>query len=404
MQKYLFTLFVRFFIAFSGLVVFIITSKVYGAEGRGLIGFGSSLVSIFGLILSFNLGRSFLFETKQNELLKHKILPDFMAINYFFVLMGSVAVLTYWSTSSIARNLLDFDCILAFLILTPYYLWMVNGAGIYAALNQTIKQDLIIFFVRAILIVLVILIYFFHITNLKVFIFLYAIVLGLGAIIEMVFLGKPNFTRLETRKISRYIFDSKYVHIDYLAFNLFPLILMLIAGSKLKLMQLGSLNFVIQLISFVFILSVVASIRMKTYVSTKGVVEYLGSIRKLFLFTVAVSIILIVLIYTLLKTEFFLIHFSSFGDVSIYFLIVSFAVPGYIAYQFIYPVLIQYNQIHLSMKINLLILIILVSLTYPILKLYGLVGGVSLFALFYLLVLLAQFYLYRKLRPMLISN
>ena len=114
MQKYFFTLFVRFFIAFSGLVVFVITSKVYGAEGRGLIGFGSSLVSIFGLILSFNLGRSFLFETKQNELLKHTMLPDFMAINYFFVLMGSAAVLTYWSISSIARNLLNVGSILAF--------------------------------------------------------------------------------------------------------------------------------------------------------------------------------------------------------------------------------------------------------------------------------------------------
>lgn len=88
MKLFLFTLFVRFFVAFSGLVVFVISSKLYGAEGRGLIGFGTSIVSLFGLLLSFNLGRSFLFETKSNENLKQKLLPNYLAIHYLLIIAG----------------------------------------------------------------------------------------------------------------------------------------------------------------------------------------------------------------------------------------------------------------------------------------------------------------------------
>jgi O-antigen/teichoic acid export membrane protein len=404
MKLYFFSLFVRFFIGFSGFVVFLITSKLFGSEGRGIIGFGTSLVSIFGFVLSINLGRSFLFETRGNETLKYKILPDFMIINYLLIIIATLFSFMYWAVNKTAQSFLDIESIFAFLMLIPYYLWIVNGSTIYSVLSKTSKQDVIILSVRVILIIALIFIYLFHTKNIKVFLFIYAMILGSGALFEMAFLGKPNFNLLDTKNFTRYILNSKFVHVDYLAFNLFPLILMLMAGGVFDLKQLGKLNFVIQLISFVFILAVVASIRIKTYVSSKGTVKYLEAIKKLFLFTLTLSIIFLTLIYTLLKTDFFIMHFSSFGDVSIYFLMVSFAVPGYIAYQFIYPILIEYDQIHLSMKINLLILIILVSITYPVLKLYGLIGGVSLFSLFYLLVLLAQFYLYRKLRPMLISN
>ncbi len=85
MNRYFFTLFVRFFVAFSGFVVFVVSSKLFGAEGRGIIGFGTSLDSIVGLLLSFNLGRSFLFETKKKGALKQKLLPNFLAINYLFI-------------------------------------------------------------------------------------------------------------------------------------------------------------------------------------------------------------------------------------------------------------------------------------------------------------------------------
>jgi O-antigen/teichoic acid export membrane protein len=404
MKNYFFTLFVRFFVAFSGFFVFIISSKLYGAEGRGVIGFGTSIVSLFGLLLSFNLGRSFLFETKSNENLKQKLLPNYLAIHYLLIIAGIFISALFWYFNANARVIIDSKAMMAFLILVPFYVWSVNGSSIYATLNKTTKQDFVIFFQRVILVVVTLLIFKLNIQDIRVFLFIYALVLFLGTVTEMGFLGSPLKGFSQIHNIGRYISDSKYVHVDYLAFNLYPLILMVFSGLFLKLTELGKLNFLIQLVNFIFILSIVASIRMKNYVAAKGVIQYIESIKKLLLFTLIVSLISIIVIFAFLNTPFFSEHFSSFGDVLIYFMIISLAVPGYIAYQFMYPILIEYNQIHLSMKINLLILIILVSLTHPILKLYGLVGGVSLFALFYLLVLLAQLYIYKKLRPMLISN
>ena len=202
----------------------------------------------------------------------------------------------------------------------------------------------------------------------------------------------------------RYIKDSKHLHLDYLAFNLYPLILMIFAGSLLELSQLGNLNFIIQMINFVFILSFVASIRMKNYVAAKGAIQNIESIKNLFLFTFIASVIAIIVIFVFLNTSLFNKYFSSFSEVQSLFLIAAFAVPGYIAYQFIYPVLIEYNLIQISMKINLLIITFVISLTYPILKYYGLLGGAILFSLFYLLIFIAQIYFYRKLKSIMISN
>ncbi len=235
MKNYFFTLFVRFFVAFSGFFVFIISSKLYGAEGRGVIGFGTSIVSLFGLLLSFNLGRSFLFETKSNENLKQKLLPNYLAIHYLLIIAGIFISALFWYFNANARVIIDSKAMMAFLILVPFYLWSVNGSSIYATLNKTTKQDFVIFFQRVILVVVTLLIFKLNIQDIRVFLFIYALVLFLGTVTEMGFLGSPLKGFSQIHNIGRYISDSKYVHVDYLAFNLYPLILMVFFGLFLKL-------------------------------------------------------------------------------------------------------------------------------------------------------------------------
>lgn len=75
---------------------------------------------------------------------------------------------------------------------------------------------------------------------------------------------------------------------------------------------------------------------------------------------------------------------------------ISLAVPGYIMYQFVYPIVIESDQIHLSCKINLLIIAFTISLSYPVIEKYRFVGCVSLFVLFYLLILISQIYIFFK--------
>jgi len=404
MKAYFFTLFVRFFIAFSGLVVFVISSKLYGAEGRGVIGYGTSMVSFFSLLLSFNLGRSFLSEIKKNKKIKQKLLPNFLAINYLLIIVVIFMTAIFWFFNTNAKLIIDSKTLIAFLILIPSFIWSVNGNSFYAALNKTTKQDIILLAQRIFLVIFALLAFVLNIQSVTLFIYLYSFILFFGVLTEMFFLGNPFKGFCEIKKMGGYIANTKHVHIDYLAFNLYPLILILLSAFSLALNDLGRLNFLIQLINFIFLFSFVASIRVKTYVAFKGTSHHNASIKKLFLFTFLVSIISIGVIFFVLKTNFFSEHFSSFSDLSTFFLIISLAIPGYIAYQFMYPALIEYNQIHQSMKINISILVVLSLISPSVIKLYGFLGSIGLFTLFYLLVLLGQFYIYRKLKLDLLRN
>jgi O-antigen/teichoic acid export membrane protein len=404
MSRYLFTLFVRFTICVSGFVVFLVTSNLFGAEGRGVIGYGTSMVSVIGLFLSFNLGRSFLSKTKNNKSLKYKILPSFLAINYLLIIFGIIIYLLFWLLNDQARVIIDFPLTIAFAILLPYYLWSVNGSSIFATLDKTSRQDAFILIQRVVLVLFMMIAYVINLENLTLFLFTYAIIMGCGALSEMAFLGSPRGGLSKIFKVYDYISNSKNVHFDYLAFNTFPLILILLAGSFLTLSELGSLNFVIQLINFVFIISTVASIRMKSYVAEKGVAQYSRSIKRLLALTFILSFCSILFIYFFLSSDFFYKNFSSFVDVLPYFFIATLAIPGYILYQFMYPALIEYNLIDISMKFNLVIFFVLIAFTYIALKLYGLLGGILLFSIFYLLILLVQLYLFKKLRMKMVQS
>ena len=404
MKSYLFTLLVRFFVPVSAFGVFVVSSILFGAEGRGVIGYGSAIASLCGLLFSFNLGRSFLYETKKNQNLKKNKLPEFLTINYFLMFIASLTALIFFSLNSSAIDIVNFELFLPFLLLTPYYLWTVNGDVFYAAINKTTIQDNIILSYRLVLLITMFFIYVLNINNISTFIYLYAFILFFGVLIEINFLGKSYDGFKHLGNLKKYISDSKNVHLDYLAFNIFPLVLMIISGFFLKLSDLGKLNFLIQLINFIFIFSNVASIRVKNYVADIGSASRLNSIKKLIFFTLFISLFSIILIFILLNSVYFNETFRSFSNLSIYFFIISISLPGFALYQFSYPILLEYNFINYSMKFNSAITIIIILSTIPLLKYNGFLGAVISFVLFYSCIFLSQLYLLNLLRVKFLLN
>lgn len=385
-------------IPLSGFVVFIVTSKLFGAEGRGVIAYGTSLVSIISLLLSFNLGRTFLFATKNNTKLKQKLLLSFLVLNCMLIFGAMCIISFYWLFSSLSQKIIPSPVIYAFLLLTPYYIWSItNGNNIFSALNLTTLQDVVIGIQRLVLILFMLLLSFLDIDSFSFFIFIYAGILGGGACYEIISLARisEGFTRIIN--IRYYLFSSKIFHIDYLSFHLYPLILVLVSGIFLELAQLGRLNFIFQLVNLVFLLAVVASLRVKTYVASEGSLYFISSIKSLFVFTSVLSIAMVFLFYIALKSDYFSELLPSFDGLSSYFLMISLAIPGYIVYQFTYPMLLEHNLMSLSMKANLSILIFLFFITYPLLKYYGFKGSIILFILFYFLIFISQLYIFLKI-------
>ncbi|MDA9221640.1 hypothetical protein N9O82_01830 [Methylophilaceae bacterium] len=286
----------------------------------------------------------------------------------------------------------------AFLLLLPYYLWTVNGSTIYATMNKTSIQDLIILFYRTSLIIFALLIYYLIIPHdFTTFIYIYSFIILTGTVVEIFFLDNPFKQKLRFNNIVQYINLSKSLHVDYIAFNVYQLVLMIFSASMIELKELGKLNFLIQIMNFLFILSIVGSIRVKKYVAHEGFVSNFRKIKLLYFFSIFTSTILAALIFFILKSSFFIDYFSNFGNLSNFFLITCFSIPGYFTYQFIYPFLIEYNFINLSMKINLLIFMIMALITFPVIKVYGFYGSAMLFSTFYLLILIGQIYIWKKI-------
>lgn len=346
----------RFFIAITGLLAFIVSARLYGPEGRGLIAYGTSIISIFALILSFNLGRSFFIETSKDGMLKEKLINEYIGLNFLLLAVTVIAIFIYWFLSPSLRSTFTAQQLVIFSMIAPYYLWSVNGTVIFAVMNFTYKQEIVILITRILLVIFLIVVAIKRSFQIESFIFGYGLILGGGAIVEMLLLGNPLKGISSGLGFSRFINhlkNSKWPHLDYLSFNTFPLFLIIIGTIHLGLLEVGRLNFAIQLVSFVFLLSVVASIRVKSYVASHNSSFYLERIKIIFFATLLSSLIFSFIIFFALRSRLYNEYFSAFGDMHTLFLLLILSLPGYMAYQFLYPISMKNNHIELSAKFNL---------------------------------------------------
>ena len=393
-------MFVRFFIAVTGFLAFIVSARLYGPEGRGVIAYGTSLISIFALILSFNLGRSFLIETSKNSLLKLKLIDEYIALNFLLVIVTIVLIFIYWVLSPAVRGVITFQQVLIFSLIAPYYLWSVNGTVIFAVMNSTYKQELVILITRMLLAAFLVITLMNNSLEINGFILWYALILGGGALFEMLFLGNPlrglrigfNFYRFVG-----HIRKSIWPHLDYLSFNTFPLFLILLGTFYLGLKEIGRLNFAIQLVSFVFLLSVVASIRIKSYVASQGSNFHFKRIKLIFFTTLLLSLTLSLLIFFILQSGIYSKYFSAFGDVHSLFFLLIFSLPGYMAYQFLYPISMENNRIKLSAKLNLSIFCLFLIVGLLMVPIWQSFALCLIYSAFHIFAMLVQLYINRSI-------
>ena len=386
--------------AFSGFLVFILTAYLYGAEGRGIIGYGTSLFAIFGSLLSFNLGRGFLAETLQEIEKKRELIGSFLALNFIFGIIASIAGLLYWYFSPTGREMLSQRQVLLFSMTSLFYLWTANGNFFFSSFLKTTLQEIIIFLVRSLLIFFLGVLVLFKNHNLDLFIGWYAATIFIGVLVENIFLLKIShgklFKKLDWKIFLRIIAKSWIHHIDNLAFGIFPLVLTVICAAYISKADVGRVNFAIQIVNMVFLLAVTANIRLMAYVSDSGFRAKISQYKKLFIFTFLTSILSVIVIYFGLKVSLAYFHFQQFEGVAELFLISSMAVPGFIFYQFLTPVWIELKKEKTLASWHVVNFSVCLSLTPMILKRYHTNGVMIIFGIFYVGVLLIQVGIFLK--------
>jgi len=398
-KAYLFSICIRGFIAFSGFLVFIVTARFFGAEGRGTIAFGSSLFASIGILLSFNLGRVFLGNTLKDENRKKEILPTFLFFNFILSLITMIAGIIYWSLSSSAQAMLTFPQIVGFSFLSFFYVWFHNGHPFFSSFSQTKLQDTIIFGARFLLLVFLLSIWLLDVHNITFFIWGYAFILFTASLVELFFLMRMSqISFRKTIRLSEWksiLASSWWPHIDYVIFNIFPLILTVLSAGYLTKTDLGRFNFAIQIVNLIFLLSTTANMRIANYVSSVGFMQRLAQLRNLFWFTTVASIAAVVIVFAVLTEATSRPEFASFAGASSLFLIAAFAIPGYLSYQFLNPIWIEIRQLKSTALLNLGSAVISFAL-YPLFikHLDGVVGLMCIFSIFYFLVLCGNLYMY----------
>ena len=328
MKNYIFSLFTRFFIAFTGFLIFIVSARIYGSEGRGLIAYGNTQISIFATIFSLSTGRMFLIETAKNNNLKEKLLSSYIFFNIILIFLSIFSAFLYWHLLPPPEEIINEHDFIYFLTITPYYLWSINGTVIFAVMNQTHLQEKIILYTRTLLIIALIFLLYTP-PEINNFIFTTNSILGGSALFEMLILTKPVKTHITYKEITKLVTQIKktiWPHLDYIAFNTFPLILLLITGFYLSLPEVGRLNFTIQLVNFIFLISVVASIRIKTYVSSDGSLFHLDKIKKLLAITIGLSLTSSLIVFLTLQSNTFYLFFPDFNNLHTSFLVSFFII------------------------------------------------------------------------------
>lgn len=399
MKKYAFSIFTRGFIAISGFLVFLVSASLFGADGRGIISYGTSLFAFFGLLFSFNFGRSFISETVMNEDLKKELLSDHLFLNFISIIITCITALIFWSLSRSAQQILEFKIVLAMIMTSVFYVWSINSNSIFAAFQATHIQERFITIFRVILCLVLLIFYIFKIHDLAIFMLSYSLILSIGAASEIFYLIKKYELVIKVPKISSILPNVKkslWPHLDYLAFNLFPIILILITGKFLAKSEIGKINFALQFISVIYLLSTVANIRVSSYVSVVGFRAKQEKIKKLFSLTMLFSIVASLCTYLVLKYIINGQRFASFEGTAELFLVLIIAIPGYVFYQFLNPIFLEFKLIKKSAIFNSIALALCILISYMLVSSGDSKHAVTVYSLFYAIVFFNQYYLLKS--------
>jgi O-antigen/teichoic acid export membrane protein len=397
-KKYFFSILVRGLLAFSGLMVFLVSAKLFGSEGRGVISYGSSIFASLGLFFSFNFGRTFLAETHKRETLKQDYLLSYLVLNLYAFILTCIIGLLFWGFSESAQNILDFKILVALAITSVYYVWNINGNSIFAAFLKTPLQETVILVTRFVMLSFLIIFLFFDIKDLSHFVLFYASILSCGVLFEvgfLIYVVRPRFELFSRRELAQTFYKSFLPHLDFLAFNSYPLILVVISGWYLGKSEIGRVNFALQVINLIFLLSTTAHIRVSAYVSDVGIEARLSQFKRLLRATFLLSVGAVIVVYFLLKFLTKTTYFGSFEGASQLFLIVSLSVPGYMLYQFFNPIWLEKRLVKRSAFLNTFFLIVTLAISPFFLKQWGETGMACLFSIFHLFLLISQVILYK---------
>lgn len=313
-KQFIFSVFLRSSTIVSALGIFLISSYLYGPEGRGVIALLTSFYLTAGFILSLGLGRTAYQMIGVDPEVAHRTIKS-LAKYILTVSAGGLCLLTitYLTVSPELRISLHVQEFIWAYGVFPFYLWQNMSNFLYSAQRRTKVHDKVIFVSRTFQLLALILTGSLG-ASLKNFILAFGLSSALIFIFELLVLTNGNkLTSKHTSGNFRALLKNcRWPMLDNLALAAPPLALFLL-GLQIPRDVFGNFSFALQIMATLYFPFTVMQIKLQERINATALERSIPYIKKA-CFYVAPASIALALSSSLISYILPIVGLTSFRD------------------------------------------------------------------------------------------
>lgn len=295
--KFLFSILLRSTTIFSAFGIFLLSSYLYGPEGRGVFSFLTSFYLTLALLLSLGLGRTtyqFVTLNPQKAVLFYRTIARYiLCISVAVLLLLLVIQLSAKELISEEYHLMEF---LLFLGVLPFYIWQNMSNFLYSAQQITHVHDKAIFMSRVLQLATLGISGLFN-ASLHSFLLLYSLTCFAIFYIEYRLLLKYSHVPQETPEtglieiLKSLLTSTKWPFLDSLALSAPPLAIFIL-GLQTSREDLGHYSFALQILATFYFPFSVMQIKLQERLTASSWRGGDKIIKKSFLYVLPISLFL----------------------------------------------------------------------------------------------------------------
>ncbi|WP_192483104.1 MULTISPECIES: oligosaccharide flippase family protein [Cysteiniphilum] len=384
-----------------GVCGLIITVAKFGVYGRGEYAVAYSIVSTFGLLFGWSLGRSAIYFIKNTKLTaKEFFVSHLISIMLLFLLLMVSAILIFlmflWLLPSFKGDVEPLY-LMIMLVSLPYTMWQFCGTFFYAQVSKIGVQSIVVVINRVLLLILLVILIYCYDYNLVWLFIIFSGINLLSFLVELLiffFLIRPK-CRINLAFMIKLVTKGGVVHLDSVFGTFIFSTNVIFVNYVLGTESAGVYSIVIQFHSLLFILPTAGLMLMQKELAVMG----LKCVRRDFLLYFSACILLVLMsipfVYYAIYLIFLLSDKQSGHQLEVFYLFLG-ILPAFLlmsATQILNPVLIYLNKINELLKYTLILSVFNIVVLVICLKYIGLFGSVLAITTTSFAMLLVYFWL-----------
>ncbi len=259
-------------------LVFILTARYYGAEGRGILASVTSMGTFTATLLGLSIGSVipyFIIEyRKDREVFFRERFFSLLAIIFLLTMVTFIALVATYFIRPALFGSIELEYLLAGALSLPYFMWIGSNDFLFSSAGKIRNQNIIGFYIKGAFLVVCFIAFSVFKISLLGFLILYGCFNLLQFFTEVLFFIRSTAARffVDTNFIRKLIGKGLQLHAVSIAgiLNTTFSVLVLNYYSKNDMRDVGNLNFATQLSSLLMVVPLVVNRYMYGEITAHG--------------------------------------------------------------------------------------------------------------------------------------